>query len=254
MASHLWLGLVCASFPSVFLSVVYSHLTCPVRVTHLVHLFRLGLLTLWFVYYRLRQRLCHVQRSAAIPCLLLPTTIFSISKHSNAICTWAGGRYLLHPLAGLLATPGVRSCSTRLSLRTSCVNPNLVLNKIRQTDRRGRQLSRVRSQEVMRSTSWYAKSTGAVPMPVSSPRNQVPREIEKWSRQTLIYRPTTETTVYIYRAKEIRLTMNKMGRAPSILWYHLNYIITYKLWFINVFKLQVCTVYQVLLEWSNQGV
>ena len=36
-----------------------------------------------------------VKRPAAIPCLLLPSTIFSISKHSNAIYTCAEGRYLL---------------------------------------------------------------------------------------------------------------------------------------------------------------
>ena len=64
-------------------------------------------------------------------------------------------------------------------LMPSCVNPNLVLNKIRQTDRQGRQLCRVRSQEVMRTTSLYAKSIAADPMRVSFPHNQVPREIEK---------------------------------------------------------------------------
>jgi hypothetical protein len=181
--------------------MVYVRLTYPVRVTNLVHLFRHGLLTSCFDDYRLWQWLFYVQRPVAIPCLLLPSTIFSISntvtlsKHAQKF----GILDIL--LLGFLHPPGCGPVPLDFlsgrHLMPSCISLNLILNKIRQTDRQGRQLCRVRSQEVMRNPSWCAKSITCVPTTVSYTQNQVPREIAKWSRQALVYRPTIETIVYI---------------------------------------------------------
>ena len=81
----------------------------------------------------------------------------------------------------------------------------------------------------------------------------------RWGKngRTLFDRPNSTVVCSASGRKEgkkKKKKKKKMSRAPSIFWCHLNYIITYTLCFTNVFKLKVCTVYQMLLEWPNEGV